>query len=195
MDTANARPFSLSAIPMEPWRNGGGITGVIASGSFEDSRDEWDYRLSVADISANGPFSTFQGIERCTLLLEGSTLSLEHDGRPPLAAGPLELLQYDGEWALDASIGSVPARCLNVMTRRGVARAALAVVDDPRVIGVADLTMVLSLHQGCVITTGDSSARHTLNRHEGILLHGIRGAIRPAAPRSTILVSITRLAT
>lgn len=74
-------------VPDQPWRNGGGRTREL-------HRDE-RWRLSVATITAAGPFSTFPGVLRWFAVARG-TLALDLDGAPR-TVGRDELLVFDGE--------------------------------------------------------------------------------------------------
>ncbi|WP_407277614.1 HutD family protein [Aromatoleum evansii] len=198
MDLANVLRFELSAVSTEPWRNGRGITRVLASGSFSRNLEQWDYRLSLADISASGPFSTFKGIERSSLLLEGSSLLLTDGEERQLRAGPMEVIRYNGEWPLNAVIGSSPTRCLNVMTRKGIASGMLKVLDGMNAVPAADLVMLLSLHDGCEVKTAESSAPQKLNKYEGILLRDVASVVIPAKPgaaHAAVLATISQLKT
>lgn len=195
MDTANVLRFELSTVPTEPWRNGRGMTRVIASGSFGQNPAQWDYRISVADISDSGPFSTFNGIERSSLLLDGQSILLTDGEERRLQVSPLEIIRYDGEWPLNAFIGSSPARFLNVMTRRRFAAGTLRVLNGVSAVPAADLVMLLSLHDGCEVKTDESSAPQKLNRYEGILLRGVAITVTPATPgaaHATVLASISQ---
>jgi len=52
-----------------PWRNGGGVTFEIAKSAV--SGTEFDWRLSLALIESNGPFSSFTGYQRAIALVAG----------------------------------------------------------------------------------------------------------------------------
>lgn len=197
MQSTVVMPFSLCAISPEPWRNGRGVTRAIASAPKNANTGSFDYRLSIADIAENGPFSTFDGVDRLSLLLEGSTLTLFHEGKEWRTAGLLDAIQYDGGLPLHAYNGNIPARCLNVMTRKGTAKASLRVCDAISTIPATDLCMLLSLHDGCMVTAGDSSAIYKLDKYDGLLLERTDCSLRPAVPdtgHKTVVVSITRLA-
>jgi uncharacterized protein len=61
-----------------PWKNGKGTTTELAispSGSLE----HFDWRLSIATVSEDGPFSNFAGIMRNLILIEGTGIELTHD--------------------------------------------------------------------------------------------------------------------
>ena len=73
---------SLHALPAhdyrrERWRNGLGWTREILR---QPDREDWDWRLSIAEIQGDAPFSAFPGVERMLVLLHGEGLRLQFDG-------------------------------------------------------------------------------------------------------------------
>ncbi len=72
--------FALDAIAPTPWKNGGGTTREIAVRPPGAGMDAFAWRVSVADIVADGPFSAFPGIDRQIALLDGAGVHLQaHD--------------------------------------------------------------------------------------------------------------------
>jgi hypothetical protein len=70
-----ARFAGLAAVP---WRNGGGVMREVVawrSGSWG-----FDWRISIADVNAAGPFSAFPGVDRIIILVEGKRMDLVIDG-------------------------------------------------------------------------------------------------------------------
>ncbi len=63
----------------QAWKNGGGITRELLAWP---SADDWHIRLSVADITANGPFSTFVEVQRWFAVLQGDGVCLTVEGTP-----------------------------------------------------------------------------------------------------------------
>ena len=60
-----------------PWKNGLGYTTELAindGGTLE----KFDWRLSIASVTADGAFSSFAGYQRNLVLIEGSGLTLDH---------------------------------------------------------------------------------------------------------------------
>lgn len=94
-----------------PWKNGGGITRVIA---------ETDgYRLSIATIERDGPFSDFSGWDRTIVPIEGNGIELEFDGERVVRLDRLyEPLEFRGESQTACRLIDGPVRDFNVMTRR-----------------------------------------------------------------------------
>lgn len=136
-----------------PWRNGQGLTTEIALGG---DRDDFTWRVSLAEVARSGDFSAFPGIDRIIMLIEGDAMTLHLPGHT-------QVLRTDEPFAFD---GGVPVRCtveqptrdLNVMTRRGAARATLDVrvlVDGAGPLDVpASGTVVLVVLEGSVRLTG-----------------------------------------
>jgi len=113
--------FALDAIAPSPWKNGGGYTREIAAWPPGATLDAFDWRISVADIAADGPFSAYPGIDRQIALLHGAGVVLRAaDGgwRHQLACRG-ESFAFAGEDAVLATLTDGPARDFNVMTRRG----------------------------------------------------------------------------
>ncbi len=123
------RRFALQDLPPEPWRNGGGLTRQVAAGRFglaqNGAPNAWDWRISVADITANGLFSVFPGIDRTAALVAGDSLRLLADAGPLYFARPGAVQSFAGETVLTAQLRGGPARLFNVMARRGHAIAQL----------------------------------------------------------------------
>ncbi|MEP6882581.1 MAG: HutD family protein, partial [Dokdonella sp.] len=51
------------------WKNDGGWTTEIASEPLADAASGFRWRVSIAEIETDGPFSQFTGVERDLLLL------------------------------------------------------------------------------------------------------------------------------
>jgi environmental stress-induced protein Ves len=60
-----------------PWKNGGGETREIAIFPSAASLDTLEWRVSMAVVAQNGPFSSFPGIDRTLCVLEGAGMELD----------------------------------------------------------------------------------------------------------------------
>lgn len=123
--------FRLDALPETPWRNGGGATCEIACWPPGAGMDDFDWRLSVARIAADGPFSLFPGVDRSILLLEGDGVRLRSrtGGLDHRLDRPWVPFGFSGDLALECALLGGPSRDFNVMVRRGRMRAQLRVLD------------------------------------------------------------------
>ena len=130
-----------------PWKNGAGVTRDIAlSPPTADANDDFDWRISVAEIAHDAPFSAFPGVDRCIVLLQGAGIVLRKTGRAweRRLDVPLQPFDFAGEAALDATLIDGPSHDLNVMTRRGRWHSEVGVARDPQRIAAANAGLLLA---------------------------------------------------
>lgn len=102
-----------------PWKNGGGSTAEIISRPEGAGLDAFDWRVSIATVESDGPFSVFPGIDRTLAMIEGAGIELAVEGRPPVSMGwGGEPALFPGDVAASAKLRRGPIRDLNVMSRR-----------------------------------------------------------------------------
>lgn len=100
----------------QPWKNGGGVTHELAS-----EKDELGilWRLSIAEVNQDGPFSVFPDIDRVIVLLEGDGFKLTSDeGLNQVMDRPYEPFCFPGEQKIQCTLLGGAVRDFNVMTRR-----------------------------------------------------------------------------
>ena len=106
------------------WKNDGGWTTEIASEPMPDPAQGFRWRVSIADIESDGPFSAFPGIERDLLLLAGTGIELDiNDAAPMRLDQRFQRVHFAGEDAVGCRLLAGPTRDFNVMARRGVVSA------------------------------------------------------------------------
>ena len=109
------------------WKNDGGWTTEIARRAApEDSSDgsAFDWRVSIADIERDGPFSAFPGIDRELVLLAGNGIELDIDDAPPQRLNQrFQHVRFAGESNVGCRLLAGATRDFNVMVRRGVIEA------------------------------------------------------------------------
>ena len=117
-------------IAPQPWRNGGGRTRELLTWPLAG---DWLCRISVADIERGGPFSSYPGIDRWLVVVEGAgvLLRLPEGVSTRLSSSPP--LAFPGEAAPDCRLLAGPTRDLNLMSLRGRGRASMwrALPDTP----------------------------------------------------------------
>lgn len=102
----------------QPWKNGGGQTWEIAAYPKGAGFDDMLWRLSMAEVATDGPFSAFAGIDRTLTVLAGAmTLEFAQGGAVAMDASTPPLA-FPGEAAVSAQLAA-PVLDFNVMTRRG----------------------------------------------------------------------------
>jgi environmental stress-induced protein Ves len=129
-----------------PWKNGGGTTTEIAVSPEGAGFDSFDWRLSVARVASDGPFSIFPQIDRTLTLIEGKGMRLAIDGGESVelttSSSPLA---FPGDVPVAAWLVDGPIRDLNVMTRRGRYRHQVQRVSGETMVASAAVTLVVAL--------------------------------------------------
>ena len=109
------------------WRNGMGVSWDIAS--WLPATGDFDWRLAIARIDTDVPFSHYPGIDRVFTLIEGRGLDLEFEGRPALAVDQLFVPHfYPCDVPTFCRLRDGPCRALNLFFRRGRWRADVDVI-------------------------------------------------------------------
>lgn len=102
-----------------PWKNGGGVTREVAAFPAGSDLAHFDWRVSIAEVRAAGPFSRFPGVDRRMAVLEGRlTLTIEAQPATSLTPGAPPVF-FPGEVPAFGEPVDGPVVDLNVMTRRG----------------------------------------------------------------------------
>ncbi|ANK73697.1 MULTISPECIES: HutD family protein [Ensifer] len=178
-----------------PWKNGGGETVEIAIFPEKASLADFDWRVSMATVATDGPFSSFPGIDRTLSILQGKGMRLMIEGRKPaLLTGETAPLPFPADVATSATLVDGPIVDLNVMTRRGrlthsVQRLAL---DHPhRAESLGGTTLVLC-HGGAVRLTASDATAELAAGDTAVLTGAASLTIEPAASAVLFLITIDK---
>jgi environmental stress-induced protein Ves len=149
-----------SRVPV-PWQNGGGVTREIAVWPAGAPTDAFDWRISLAEVAADGPFSTFPGVDRTLTVVEGAGLDLTVGGLRRLVDKRHVPQDFPGDVPTHGRLLAGPVVNLNVMYRRGRAAATVAVVHGPVAVSVPPLATVVALAlEGEMIIGGAALGRY-----------------------------------
>lgn len=171
------------------WRNGAGWTREIHA---EPGADGWDWRLSIAEIEDDAPFSLFPGVDRVLVLLAGNGLRLcFDDGDRHELLPPYRHLRFSGERALAGELPDGRVEAFNLMWRRDAVSAelwhrplvgAMVLFVDPGStwvvhllagrarIGGAPALPPLAMGDTALLTAPDGRARYVLDGGDEALL-------------------------
>lgn len=148
------RHYTAESYVRMPWKNGAGFTTEVArSGSAEG----YDWRLSIADVATDGPFSSFPDYWRTITVLEGAGMHLTVDGQPSEELGPFTAFKFDGASRTECALVGGPIRDFNLIYRKGRVESRFTWVElsDARQMATAAPT-VLILAAG-----GQAALRHS----------------------------------
>jgi environmental stress-induced protein Ves len=173
-----------------PWKNGGGITTEIAVFPDGAGLDAFQWRISMATVAADGPFSLFPGVDRTLSILEGGGIKLAVEGQPDVTLTPASPPHsFPADRPASAGLLSDPVCDLNVMTRRGLWRHRVERLAD----GERNLSggpAVVFCATGPV-TVADGRWSVLLGRHDAALME--TGKVACPAGGSVLVAVLERL--
>lgn len=105
------RIISFSELESAPWKNGGGTTREITAARIGDMLV---WRLSMADVASDGPFSNFEGYTRILTVIEGKGVRLVGKDRV-LDAHYGAPVEFSGASPIEAKLTDGPIRDLNLI--------------------------------------------------------------------------------
>jgi environmental stress-induced protein Ves len=131
------RPVSSAIIrardcPSMPWKNGLGMTREIAVQPSVDGAESFLWRVSIAEVNSAAPFSSFPGIDRHIVLLDGAgfTMTLNDDVQHQLTT-PFAPFAFAGEAKVVVTLANGPTRDFNLMVQRAHALGEVMVWREP----------------------------------------------------------------
>jgi environmental stress-induced protein Ves len=141
-----------------PWKNGGGITREIA---IAKEQGELLWRLSMADVTVDGPFSNFGGLMRILTVIKGNGMDLI-SSQGILSADLNRPVRFDGALKIDSKLKDGPIQDLNLIFNPLHCGGEVMPIKGPyRKHHDADSHIVLGVHcaQG-VVGIGDDTHLH-----------------------------------
>lgn len=163
-----------------PWANGLGITADVFLAPADSA--DWAWRVSIADVTDDVPFSMMPGIDRHIMVAQGVGMGLVIDGaaevRMDRTSAPLA---FRGEAITTCRLLDGPIADLNLMVRRTAGRGSLRAVrlrgGDTFVAAAGDVAVVvldgdLDLARPAAAEFGDR-----LHTFDAILIEPTDGAV------------------
>jgi environmental stress-induced protein Ves len=131
-----------------PWANGRGTTAIVTR---VPDTDDWAWRLSLADVVDDGPFSSLPGVDRWIAVARGGRMALQLGAPDGFARTVLSdtdgAVPFSGDGDTSCRVLDGPLVDLNLMLRRGRATGALDLYEldaGERWSGTASAVVVLS---------------------------------------------------
>jgi len=173
-----------------PWKNGGGTTAELAAFPEGAGFETFGWRVSMADVASDGPFSAFPGIDRTLVLVEGEGIELDVEGVTYRLDRTSPKLSFSGDDMTTGRLLSGPIRDLNVMTRRDQFRHRTRFVQS----GVALLSedtvtaFLVVLDGPFDVTLG--STIHSLQRLDTLALEATQELVLLSGTGRALLIEI-----
>ncbi|MFE3905312.1 HutD family protein [Streptomyces sp. NPDC059153] len=160
-----------------PWKNGGGVTREIAAYPEGAPLDAFDWRVSLAEVSQDGPFSSFPGVDRTLTVVEGAGMDLMVGGEHHIVDEQYWPHDFPGDLETEGRLLGGPVVNFNVMYRRERTSAEVAVVRGTVRLSVPEggAVLAVALEDGAVV---DGSGIE-LDRYDALLMReGTPGVLR-----------------
>jgi len=147
------------------WKNGKGETTELAisdGGTLED----FDWRLSMANVVEDGAFSYFTGYCRNLILIDGNGIDLQHDeARTDRLDSLLSFATFDGSCNTVATLKSGPIVDINVITKTNKYRATITTCTDRQDVKLRSCThcFIYCLNTDALLSSQNESTNTTLN--------------------------------
>ncbi|MBL8575777.1 MAG: HutD family protein [Mesorhizobium sp.] len=173
-----------------PWKNGGGETAEIAVYPAGASVEDFGWRISMATVASDGPFSLFPGIDRTLSVLEGEGMVLDIEGQEPVTLTPASApLSFPADVPTSAQLLGGPITDLNVMTRRA---NVVHRVERHHVPGVLELQVADGLLFSCArhLKVASDAMTAELEFHDALELHGPEKSILIAGQGTLYLIRL-----
>jgi hypothetical protein len=145
-----------------PWANGRGTSYEIASDRNE--AEEWTWRLAMAPVKEDGPFSRIECVNRFLAVVEGAGMLLSVD-RKKLQCQPMQVVRFRGDAITEAMLTDGPILDVNLMIRRKEADGEMTIVSQVGLLEVASI--VVAVGGSAQVQCRDSAI--DLERHDSIL--------------------------
>ncbi|MDR0067499.1 HutD family protein [Acinetobacter pittii] len=94
------------------WKNGAGFTLEIARSQGEA---DFDWRISMADVTTSGPFSLFPNKQRIISVLDGQGMVLHVDDLPAKTLNQGDIFAFHGESQVQSELVDGAIRDLNLI--------------------------------------------------------------------------------
>ena len=126
----------------KPWKNGAGVTREVTAFPPGSGLETFDWRVSIADVTEDGPFSLFPGIDRTLIILSGEGVALEVAGRSSRLRPGEEPYTFPADQPTGCALLGGPVVDLNVMSRRGEIAHQVIPVSLPQTLKVEEGVLV-----------------------------------------------------
>ncbi|WP_160111720.1 HutD/Ves family protein [Paraburkholderia piptadeniae] len=144
----------IASVPSGKWRNGKGVTRTLAA-------EGTDWRVSIAEVERDGPYSMFDGMTRLSVILRGKGVVLRA-GSLTTTLTPFAVAEYDGGVAWDASLLDGPVTALNVICKRHIFRPTVRALTGHLSVPAGATAIVLAAGRACHAIASPEAPPHRI---------------------------------
>ncbi|MCB1845182.1 MAG: HutD family protein, partial [Halioglobus sp.] len=137
-----------------PWANGGGLTDELCI-HYDEETGHMLWRISMADVALDGPFSCFEGYDRVLVLINGRGLTLNFNSGTTVGLHePYDQVSFAGDIGTHAILLDGPIQDFNVIVRRNALKAEVTILRDACILSLlpnAETLAILALDNDLTI--------------------------------------------
>lgn len=169
-----------------PWKNGAGYTLELARSAGEELT-EFDWRISMADVTTSGAFSQFNGMQRLLTVLEGKGIALNIDGVAQTLQ-TLQSVQFSGDSLVNCNLLAGSIRDFNLIysPQRYTARYQwMEASSTLEFFSSADVVFIFNQSMSALELSVDGQ-RFKLEQHQSIYIHSNQNVKHFIFPASAV---------
>ncbi len=175
------RIIPASQFATQAWKNGGGVTHEIAR---REENGALLWRLSIAEVERDGPFSLFNGLSRILTVIDGAGIDLVSSAGT-LKARPLKPVAFSGDSVIDGRLVASAIRDFNVIFDGTRISADVSIGRDP-----VDLPLLDPPGQRGVLALSGTILLNGIAMEAGSFAFFLGGAVAPQSGSTALLVSL-----
>ncbi|MDC5499687.1 HutD family protein [Acinetobacter baumannii] len=166
------------------WKNGVGVTLEIARSQGEA---DFEWRISMADVSTSGPFSLFPNKQRIISVLGGHGMVLHVDDLPAKTLNQGDIFAFHGESQVQSELVDGAIRDLNLIYDPAKFHARFQWLNDAAeqvFISSADLIFIFNQGGETQVKVDDHSVQ--LTAHETLKIERNAGVTSISFPKKQL---------
>jgi len=166
------------------WKNGAGFTLEIARSQGEA---DFDWRISMADVTTSGPFSLFPHKQRIISVLDGKGMVLHVDDLPAKTLNQGDIFAFHGESQVQSELVDGVIRDLNLIYDPAKFHARFQRVEgteEQTFLSSADLIFIFNQGSETEVNVDDHSVQ--LAAHETLKIERNAGVTSISFPKKQL---------
>lgn len=167
-----------------PWSNGLGVTREVARNDGGPGSAAFVWRISIARIDGNAPFSALPGVDRSLMALGEDGVTLVVGNADPRHLALHEIIRFKGEDDVRPVGITGPSLDLNLMTRRDLASGTMSLCTVTRETALSippGETAAAVLLDGALTAEADHHCQHQLQHLDAVIGAGEQLLLRGTA--------------
>lgn len=159
-----------------PWKNGLGVTTEILIYPAVSSLENFDWRLSTAEITSDAVFSLYPGYDRYLAIIEGKGINLTVDEK--ISAIELNhIIKFSGSSSVSSNLIDGTVRDINLIYKQTLESVEFKIYCGPQKFLLTEGVYVLVALNGSLTIKYDSSEANLMAASESVTFEIASGEV------------------